>query len=68
MTDLLTIRLRTPGLKERIRRVARPNVNAWINTLLERELPEAAPDWRDILKRDRPRSSARAYAACLRPE
>jgi hypothetical protein len=68
VTRLLTIRLRGPEVKARLQRLARPNVNAWLNALIERELPEAGPDWREILKRDRPKSSARAYAACLRPE
>jgi hypothetical protein len=68
VTTLLTIRLRGPEVKERLRRAAKPNVNAWLNALIERELPEPGPDWREILKRDRPKSSASAYAACLRPE
>jgi hypothetical protein len=44
MTTTLSIRI-SPGKKRRLKRLARPNVSAWVNALIDRELKEDGIDW-----------------------
>ena len=44
MTTTLSIRI-SKGKKRRLQKFARPNVSAWINALIDRELQENGPDW-----------------------
>ena len=47
---------------------AKPNINAWLNDLIERELAAQANDWREILNRPRPVATEAAFEQCLKPE
>jgi hypothetical protein len=49
-------------------RKAKPNVNAWLNDLIERELAAQPNDWREILEGQRPKASAEVFEQCLKPE
>jgi hypothetical protein len=44
MTTTLCIRI-ARGKKRRLQQVARPNVSAWLNALIDRELKEGGVDW-----------------------
>ena len=44
MTTTLSIRL-TKAKKDRICKQARPNVNAWVNAVLDRALEQKPVDW-----------------------
>src|SRR3989442_15572022 len=44
MTTTLSIRL-AKAKKDRIRKQAKPNINAWINAVLDRALKEKTVDW-----------------------
>lgn len=68
MTDNISIRPRRPGLKEELALRAKPNVNAWLNDLIERELAAQPNDWREILRRPRPAAIEAAFEQCLKPE
>jgi hypothetical protein len=68
MTEHISLRPRRPGLKAELARKARPNINAWLNDLIERELAAQPNDWREILHGERPVASEEAFAQCLRPE
>ena len=66
MTELVSFR---PSRPKRELRQAFGNVSRKVNELIERELASPGPaDWRDVLKRPRPRVPDAAYAKCLRPE
>ena len=43
MTQTITIRLRRP--KRELLAIAKPNVNAWVNDLIERAMGASKPDW-----------------------
>jgi len=45
-----------------------PNISAWLNDLIERELAAQPNDWREILKGERPVASDAAFEQCLKPE
>ena len=68
MTAPISIRPRRPGLKAELVRKAKPNVNAWLNDLIERELAAQPNDWREILDGERPVASDQAFEQCLKPE
>ena len=68
MTAPISIRPRRSGLKAELARKAKPNINAWLNDLIERELAAQSKDWREILERERPVASEQAFEQCLRPE
>jgi hypothetical protein len=68
VTDHISIRPRRHGLKAELARKAKPNVNAWLNDLIERELAAQPSDWREILKGNRPLASEEVFQQCLRPE
>jgi hypothetical protein len=68
MTENISIRPRRPGLKRELMRKAKPNVNAWLNDLIERELAAQPKDWREILRGERPVASEEIFHQCLRPE
>ena len=68
MTEHISIRPRRPGLKTELIRKAKPNINAWLNDLIERELAAQPNDWREILKGERPVASEEAFKQCLKPE
>jgi hypothetical protein len=55
-------------LKAELARKAKPNINAWLNDLIERELAAQPNDWREILKGERPVVSDEAFEQCLKPE
>jgi hypothetical protein len=48
-SNTITIRLRRP--KAEIEAAARPNVNAWVNKLIERALASQPVDWKEHFKR-----------------
>lgn len=48
-SNTITVRLRRP--KAEIEAVARPNVNAWVNTLIERALASRPADWKEHFAR-----------------
>ncbi len=68
VTEHISIRPRRPGLKQELARKAKPNVNAWLNDLIERELAAQPNDWREILNGDRPVATDEAFEQCLKPE
>ena len=68
MTENISIRPRRPGLKAELTLRAKPNVNAWLNDLIERELAAQPKDWREILSRPRLRASEVIFELCLKPE
>ena len=68
VTEHISIRPRRPGLKAELARKAKPNVNAWLNDLIERELAMQSNDWREILNGERPVASDEAFEQCLKPE
>jgi len=68
VTEHISIRPRRQGLKAELARKAKPNINAWLNDLIERELAAQPNDWREILKGKRPVASEEAFEQCLRPE
>ncbi len=68
MTEHISIRPRRRGLKAELARKAKPNINAWLNDLIERELAAQPNDWREILKGERPIASDQAFEQCLKPE
>jgi hypothetical protein len=41
-------------LKAELVRKAKPDLNAWLNNLIERELAAQPSDWREILQGERP--------------
>jgi hypothetical protein len=55
-------------LKAELARKAKPNINAWLNDLIERELAAQPNDWREILNGERPVASDAAFEQCLKPE
>jgi len=67
VTEHISIRVR-PGLKAELARRAKPNINAWMNNLIERELAAEQTDWRDILQRERPSVTEEVFQECLKPE
>lgn len=44
MTTTLSIRI-SRGKKRLLKKVARPNVSAWLNALIDRELRDDGVDW-----------------------
>ena len=68
MTDNISIRPRRPGLRAELALRAKPNVNAWLNDLIERELAAQPSDWREILSRPRTVATEAAFEQCLKPE
>jgi hypothetical protein len=68
VTEHISIRPRRPGLKAELARKAKPNINAWLNDLIERELAAQPKDWREILDGERPAASDEAFEQCLKPE
>jgi hypothetical protein len=64
----ISIRLRRSDLKAELACRAKPNVKAWLNNLIERELSAPANDWREILKGQRPVVSNEIFDQCLKPE
>jgi len=68
VTEHISIRPRRPGLKAELARKAKPNINAWLNDLIERELAAQPNDWREILKGERPVVSEELFQRCLKPE
>jgi hypothetical protein len=68
VTEHISIRPRRPGLKTELIRKAKPNINAWLNDLIERELAAQPNDWREILKGERPVASEEVFNQCLKPE
>lgn len=66
MTELISFR---PSRPKRELQQAFGNVSRKINELIERELGQTRrSDWREILKRPRPKVADKDYAKCLRPE
>jgi len=66
MTELVSFR---PIRPKRELQQAFGNVSRKLNQLIERELAKPGPaDWREVLKRERPRVSDEDYVKCLRPE
>jgi hypothetical protein len=53
MTNTITIRLRRP--KAEIQAKAKPNVNAWINDLIEKALEPQKIDWAEHFERKKGR-------------
>jgi len=47
--NTITVRLRRP--KAEIEAVAKPNVNAWVNKLIERALASRPADWKEHFAR-----------------
>jgi hypothetical protein len=68
VTERISIRPRRPGSKVERARKAKPNVNAWLNDQIERELAAQPNDWVEILMGKRPRASEEAFPRCLKPE
>jgi hypothetical protein len=68
VTEHISIRPRRPGLKAELARKAKPNINAWLNDLIERELAAQPNDWREILEGERPKASEETFRQCLKPE
>jgi hypothetical protein len=68
VTENISIRPRKPGLKTELARKAKPNINAWLNDLIERELAAQPNDWREILDGERPKASEEAFEQCLKSE
>jgi hypothetical protein len=68
VTGNISVRPRKPGLKAELVRKAKPNINAWLNDLIERELAVQPNDWREILDGDRPKASEEVFKQCLKPE
>jgi hypothetical protein len=56
-SDTITIRLRRP--KAEIEARARPNINAWINKLIDQALGAKSVDWNEHF--DRPASPRRKF-------
>jgi hypothetical protein len=48
-SNTITVRLRRP--KAEIEAVAKPNVNAWVNNLIDRALGPKRVDWEEHFKR-----------------
>jgi len=67
MSENISIRPRRRGLKAELTLRAKPNVNAWLNDLIERELAAQHNDWREILNRPRRRATEAAFEQCLKP-
>ena len=51
MTETITIRLRRT--KAEIKARAKPNINAWINRLIEEALEPKRADWEEVFERSR---------------
>jgi hypothetical protein len=66
--EVMSVRFSKPGTKRKLQEQARPNPNAWLSQLVERELGGESGDWRDILKGDRPSMPDDIYESCLKPE
>ena len=49
MTETITIRLRRP--KREVLAKAKPNVNAWVNDLIDQALGASDPDWDAFFER-----------------
>jgi hypothetical protein len=49
MTNTITVRLRRP--KSELQSKAKPNLNAWINDLIDRELGPRKADWNAVFER-----------------
>ena len=49
MTETITIRLKRS--KSELRAKAKPNLNAWVNNLIEQALASDKPDWEAALRR-----------------
>jgi len=58
MTNTITIRLRRS--KSEIQAKARPNINAWVNELIEHALGPRRADWAEHFERLEQRAPARA--------
>jgi hypothetical protein len=56
-SNTITIRLRRP--KAEIEAKAKPNVNAWVNNLIEEALGPRSVDWNEFF--DRPPSARKFY-------
>jgi len=48
-SNTITVRLRRP--KSEIRAKAKPNVNAWVNSLIDQALGESRVEWGEVLDR-----------------
>jgi hypothetical protein len=48
-----TITIRPTVSKTRLNRIARGNLNKWINGLIEQAVAQQAPDWDDFFQRPR---------------
>jgi hypothetical protein len=57
MTETITIRLRRP--KRELLSKAKPNVNAWVNDLIDQALGSKDPDWDAHFARRRTRTPVR---------
>jgi len=51
VTNTITIRLRRP--KGEIQAKAKPNVNAWVNDLIEQALGPKRTDWEGVFERSK---------------
>jgi hypothetical protein len=66
MTELVSFR---PARPKRELQHAFGNVSRKLKEMIERELAKPGPpDWREVLKRNRPLVSDEDYVKCLRPE
>ena len=63
-SNTITIRLRRP--KAEIEAAAKPNINAWVNTLIEHALGPKALDWNDHFDRKSKQRRFRYRASELR--
>ncbi|HEY5910755.1 MAG TPA: hypothetical protein VJA21_09155 [Verrucomicrobiae bacterium] len=57
MTETITIRLRRA--KSELQAKARPNLNAWVNDLIEQALGPRGADWNEHFQRRKLRKPAR---------
>jgi hypothetical protein len=57
MTNTITVRLRRP--KAEIQARAKPNINAWVNNLIEQALEPKRADWAEHFQRLKRRAPAR---------
>jgi hypothetical protein len=64
MTETITIRLRRP--KRDLLAKAKPNVNAWVNDLIDQALGPKDPDWDAFFERRRRHKPAQYRADEIR--
>ena len=64
MTETITIRLKRS--KAELRAKAKPNLNAWVNNLIEHELAADKPDWEEAFRRRATHAPVRYISLAMR--